>query len=773
MFGLYHVYAIPKTWIQQLRAQHIQKQQWGDAGETELRSFARSSSGFAQDTSYRPHSMCAEKASSTPAGTTHKIPSSITRYTTGWRFGAINGAFSSSIVFFINLIVTILFSSHKNGVLFDGDCDRASKLNTGLHLLINILSTVLLSSSNYCMQCLSAPTRKEVDDAHSKGKWLDIGVQSVHNLRNIYNTDRKRAVVWFLLGFSSLPLHLFYNSTVFLSISSNDYFAVSVRESFISSPDCADCAESFLGGEATDFYFSNYNLSVVAPMMYEKARDNKLDRLSNIDCIGEYAKSIQTNRRNVLLVTADNRMPTPNTTAKGTPINIYSYNIFYAGQAKEVETAISSYEWICSGYPRSYGSNPLPCSASVDGIKSASDKWTVSGVAYHKDFGSLAYPVDYCLSEKSEPRCKVQFALPIAILVTILNFFKAVLIFYTALGTKENPLMTMGDAVASFLERTDETTKGMCLLSVRDVKTHNQYFPAGPKAWAGERRRLKDVASRKRRSVTFVFLSLTLVFVAVMFGYGVYQLPNGTSRSLTGLASLGYGTIDVRTIMSYPTSLTTIGYIILANLAQPVLSFLYFSYNGLFTAMLLGYEWVSYAHHRKGLRVSRPAEGAQRSTYFLQLPYRFALPLMVLSGVLHWLVSQSIFLVAVDVYSYDGTHSGLNAYQGDFKSTGYSPIAILTTLILGIVMTAAAIGIGFIPFKEGMNVAGSCSAAMSAACHGLDDVDGFEAARSKVQWGVVDVNEDGIGHCAFSTKEVKLPKVGHMYAGRITARACS
>lgn len=109
----------------------------------------------------------------------------------------------------INLVVTILSSARKkDGILFDGNCDRARKLNSGLHLLINVLSTVLLSSSNYCMQCLSAPTRKEVDDAHSKGKWLDIGVQSVHNLRMIYNTDRKRAVVWFLLGISSLPLHL-------------------------------------------------------------------------------------------------------------------------------------------------------------------------------------------------------------------------------------------------------------------------------------------------------------------------------------------------------------------------------------------------------------------------------------------------------------------------------------------------------------------------------------------------------------------------------------
>jgi hypothetical protein len=72
-------------------------------------------------------------------------------------------------------------------------------------LLINALSTILLSASNYTMQCLSAPTRSEVDDAHSTGKWLDIGVPSVRNLGRI---ARKRVILWWLLGASSLPLHL-------------------------------------------------------------------------------------------------------------------------------------------------------------------------------------------------------------------------------------------------------------------------------------------------------------------------------------------------------------------------------------------------------------------------------------------------------------------------------------------------------------------------------------------------------------------------------------
>jgi len=260
-----------------------------------------------------------------------------------------------------------------------------------------------------------------------------------------------------------------------------------------------------------------------------------------------------------------------------------------------------------------------------------------------------------------------------------------------------------------------------------------------------------------------------LIIITVLLSWGIRALPEDVVHSIPGVSKLGYGAIDPRTIISFYGQMSTTSLVLIANIAQPILSFLYFSYNGLFTAMLLGFEWVSYAVHRKGLRVSRLPEGAQRSTYFLQLPYRFALPLMALSGVLHWLVSQSIFLVAIDTYNWDGSTD----IYGDWKSCGYSPIAIFTTLMLGILMTLSAVGVGWVPFKPGMNLAGSCSAAISAACHGLDESDahGYEKAISKLQWGVAGTNADGIGHCTFSTKEVEMPKVGQMYAGIKTGRS--
>jgi hypothetical protein len=91
------------------------------------------------------------------------------------------------------------------GTIAIGNMQRVSRTSTAYHILINILSTVLLTSSNYAMQVLCAPTRQEMDIAHAKGQWLEIGIMSFHNL---WYVDRTRVLIWVLLAFTSAPLHL-------------------------------------------------------------------------------------------------------------------------------------------------------------------------------------------------------------------------------------------------------------------------------------------------------------------------------------------------------------------------------------------------------------------------------------------------------------------------------------------------------------------------------------------------------------------------------------
>jgi hypothetical protein len=95
--------------------------------------------------------------------------------------------------------------STRIATLSHGDCKASKKGFIASHVIINILSSALLGGSNYCMQRLSAPSRDNIDRAHSKGKWLDIGVSS---FRNLWFIPRKCAIMWWLLACSSIPLHL-------------------------------------------------------------------------------------------------------------------------------------------------------------------------------------------------------------------------------------------------------------------------------------------------------------------------------------------------------------------------------------------------------------------------------------------------------------------------------------------------------------------------------------------------------------------------------------
>lgn len=71
--------------------------------------------------------------------------------------------------------------------------------------------------------------------------------------------------------------------------------------------------------------------------------------------------------------------------------------------------------------------------------------------------------------------------------------------WFVIYSTKENPLLTMGDAVASFLDKRDPTTKNLSPLSLHDCKVG---YDAGAKPWHDQRSRWKDTTSKQRRAVT-------------------------------------------------------------------------------------------------------------------------------------------------------------------------------------------------------------------------------------------------------------------------------
>ena len=91
------------------------------------------------------------------------------------------------------------------GLLSFGSCSTLATIDNVGHMALNILSTLFLGAGNYCMQILVAPSRAEVDKAHSKGVPLSIGVQNIHNIPYI---KRKRVLIWLLIGCFTTILHL-------------------------------------------------------------------------------------------------------------------------------------------------------------------------------------------------------------------------------------------------------------------------------------------------------------------------------------------------------------------------------------------------------------------------------------------------------------------------------------------------------------------------------------------------------------------------------------
>ena len=130
---------------------------------------------------------------------------------TGWHTGVLASAISALVVLFINIGLTIYAAKDTGdesvGTLYKGSCDKSKTIGLWIHLGINALSTILLSGSNYTQQCLAAPSRSEIDAAHARRRWMDIGVPSI---RNLFRIKRERTLLWIFIGLTSIPLHLLY-----------------------------------------------------------------------------------------------------------------------------------------------------------------------------------------------------------------------------------------------------------------------------------------------------------------------------------------------------------------------------------------------------------------------------------------------------------------------------------------------------------------------------------------------------------------------------------
>jgi hypothetical protein len=180
----------------------------------------------------------------------------------------------------------------------------------------------------------------------------------------------------------------------------------------------------------------------------------------------------------------------------------------------------------------------------------------------------------------------------------------------------------------------------------------------------------------------------------------------------------------------------------------------------MYTCMAFSKEWHDLAHNRQPLRVTSPC-GEQRSTYFLSLPYRYLISISTVSVATHWILSQSLFLVAIDVFDLRGTFNPSHS----ILTCGFSCIALIFLIGIGWLVFITGVGMGFRRYRGGMPLAGSCSSALSAACHPPEDEP--DVALVPVKWGVTSI-ADGVGHCSLSGRYVSPPITWRLYMGQTT-----
>lgn len=224
--------------------------------------------------------------------------------------------------------------------------------------------------------------------------------------------------------------------------------------------------------------------------LYGAAKNDTLVRLDNNDCLDAFAQTYQTTYSMAWVVS--------NSTTNGTYALVYT-NPVYQPSVHNVDGVPGTYDWLCP-----VGALGSTCnSGTLSEIRSeiARNDWSVGN-----QLASQRYTVDYCMAMKMPQDCKLQYSFPLTMTVIAFNIAKAIVLLSLWLGLPDIPILTIGDAIASFLRREDAYTRNACLLTAAEARLADRYAHApahkpiihGPKVFDHKRRRWSSAASGGR-----------------------------------------------------------------------------------------------------------------------------------------------------------------------------------------------------------------------------------------------------------------------------------
>lgn len=314
------------------------------------------------------------------------------------------------------------------------------------------------------MQILSAPNRAELDRAHRNRIWLHIGVPSLSNLKHI---GRDRVLLWRLLFLTSIPLHLLFNSVVFTNLQANIYHVIPTMATWLQGQpyNSSGFLDPFTNGSIEDImepYRVDFSDIVT---LRDESTMVKYKNTNTSECFSKYNGQYISEVGNVYLIQKSaTAWRDPSLWKIERDKQTSNFTWLRAKDAYAVEGVVD-FSLPFKSSPDVYPSNDWRCRSHTSNCDVNNPFEVPQNRSLWAPYESV---VDYCIVEQVEEVCKLQFSFPIAIVVIVANFTKAVCMLLTLLKYRSHEaLATIGDAVASFLDHADPETTGRCLWTGR------------------------------------------------------------------------------------------------------------------------------------------------------------------------------------------------------------------------------------------------------------------------------------------------------------------
>lgn len=374
--------------------------------------------------------------------------------------------------------------------------------------------------------------------------------------------------------------------------------------------------------------------------------------------------------------------------------------------------------------------------------------------------------VQFCLAQPSEAAqetCTLQLNGILLVIVVGLNLVTLVLTAVTLLLRRFEPLVTLGDAISSFLRDPDPSTRKNCLLSKKNLRTGmgGWGFTDG-KYWAPERDHFwfRSPSLPNWLGAAFWWLA------CVIFAAGVLALTVASQPSSHPLSPFGVASPHTTYLLpsAAADSIPAGSLAIVTALPQLLLAGLYFAVNALLTAFFLSRESSLHAllsaNSRRALRVSSDPEGHQTTSLYMTLPRPVSWALAVFFAAMGFVLSQACFVFSLTA-SGSPDPSDPDASPQRLLGVGFSGVALAVLLAMLVVLFLAVAGVAFlrapaVTMADGRTVGnplvfegGSCSAVVSARCHRVPHE--ADVYKQPVAWGVVpETPGASVSHATYS-----------------------